>query len=100
MQGNTMPFKTLTPWGCVSAYAYPYDPGVHRAKHGPVLRHRSADLLHVVQQPAQLHRAEVGADGQARLGLWRDTGGHVTTSQWFKPWSITMVTHVPNLQGA
>ena len=51
MQGNTMQFKILNPCilGLRVCGAYPYDPWVHRTKHGPVLLHRPADLLHVVQ---------------------------------------------------
>lgn len=53
--------------------SHPDDPGVHGAKHGSLTAHGQAHLLHVVQQPAQLHGAEVGADGEARLGLERDS---------------------------
>lgn len=49
--------------------AYPDDPGVHGAEHGAFAQHGLAHLVHVVQQPAQLHGAEVGADGEARLVL-------------------------------
>ena len=48
---------------------HPDDPGVHGAKHGPLGDDGTVDLLHVVHQPLQLHRAEVGADRQARLVL-------------------------------
>lgn len=51
---------------------YPDDPGVHRAKHGAPALDRLTDFTHVVQQPAKLHRTEVGADGKARLGLERE----------------------------
>lgn len=51
---------------------YPYDPGVHRAKHGAPAQDPLTDFSHVVQQPAELHRTEVSADGKACLGLERD----------------------------
>lgn len=51
---------------------YPDDPGVHCSKHGAPTQDRLADLSHIVQQPAELHRAEVRADGKAGLGLERE----------------------------
>lgn len=54
----------------------PDDPGVHRAKHGAPTQDRLVDLSHIVQQPAELHRAEVSADGKA--GLWLGRKKHHT----------------------
>lgn len=51
--------------------SYPDDPGVHGPKHGALAQHRLSHFFHVVQQPAELHRAEVGADGKARFVLER-----------------------------
>lgn len=52
-----------------ASLAHPDEPGVHGAEHGAVGHHGVADLVHVVHQPAKLHRAEVGADREPRLML-------------------------------
>lgn len=60
--------------------SHPDDPRVHRAKHGLLLLHRHGHVGHVVQQPAELDGAEVGADGKARLWLQtRKRRGHGNT---------------------
>lgn len=56
--------------------SYPDDPRVHRAKHGTLVLHCPPHLVHVVQQPAELHRTEVGADGKTRLVLERTEEEH------------------------
>lgn len=56
--------------------SYPDDPGVHGPKHGTLAKHRLAHFIHVVQQPAELHCAEVGADGKARFVLEREQQKH------------------------
>lgn len=43
---------------------YPNEPGVHGAEHGAVRNDSLVDLVYVVHQPAELHRAEVSADGE------------------------------------
>lgn len=48
---------------------YPDEPGVHGAEHGAARRHGVTDLIHVVHQPAELHGAEVRADGEPRFVL-------------------------------
>lgn len=49
--------------------SYPDDPGVYCAKHGTFTQHCLLHLIHIVQQPTQLHCTEVGADGKACLVL-------------------------------
>lgn len=49
--------------------SYPDDPRIHRSKQGALVQHRLLHFVHAVQQPAELHRTEVGADGKACLVL-------------------------------
>lgn len=44
--------------------SYPNEPGVDGAEHGAVRDDSFVDLVHVVHQPAEFHRTEVGADGE------------------------------------
>ena len=55
-----------------SGLSYPDEPGVHGAEHGAVRHHCIADLVHVVHQPPELHRAEVSADGEPGFMLQGD----------------------------
>lgn len=56
--------------------SYPDNPGVHGPKHGTLAKHCLSHFVHVVQQPAELHCAEVGADGKARFVLERKQQKH------------------------
>lgn len=51
--------------------SYPDDPWIHCSKQGALTQHRLLHFVHAVQQPAELHRTEVGADGKACLVLER-----------------------------
>lgn len=50
-------------------YEDPNKPGVYGAEHGTARSHGLLDGLYVVQQPAKLHGAEVGAEREARFML-------------------------------
>lgn len=57
---------------------YPNEPGVDGAKHGAVRHDSFVDLVYVVHQPAELHCAEVSANGEACLMLQNDN--HINNS--------------------
>lgn len=65
-------------------YEDPNKPGVYGAEHGAMTSHGLLDRLYIVQQPAKLHRAEVGAEREARFILQQHKIPFRCTPTWIK----------------